>query len=93
MTTTITPTDVTAPAESSATREKAVVVGKSVGRYVIAYAAALVIFGAIVMMKFGPTRPLKYVLPSGIWNCARCSMVFPPGSASSLRVAGSVGVT
>jgi ABC-type uncharacterized transport system permease subunit len=49
--TTITPSDLTAPVDRGAARDKAIVAGKAVGRYVIAYAAALVIFGAIVMLK------------------------------------------
>ena len=49
--TTITPADLTAPIDPHATRERALAIGKTVGRYVIAYGAALVIFGAIVMLK------------------------------------------
>jgi ABC-type uncharacterized transport system permease subunit len=49
--TAITPSDIAAPLEPGATRDRALVIGKAVGRYAIAYAAALVIFGAIVMLK------------------------------------------
>ena len=49
--TAITPSDFTAPIDPGATRERLLAIGKGVGRYVIAYAAALVIFGAIVMLK------------------------------------------
>jgi ABC-type uncharacterized transport system permease subunit len=49
--TAITPSDLTAPLDPGATRERLLVIGKAVGRYAIAYAAALVIFGAIVMLK------------------------------------------
>jgi simple sugar transport system permease protein len=49
--TTITPSDLTAPIDPGATRDRLLSIGKGVGRYVIAYAAALVIFGAVVMLK------------------------------------------
>jgi simple sugar transport system permease protein len=48
--TAITPSDLRSPG-ASASRDRALVIGRAVGRYAIAYAAALVIFGAIVLVK------------------------------------------
>jgi ABC-type uncharacterized transport system permease subunit len=49
--TTITPSDLAPVVEPGATRERWLAIGRVAGRYAVAYLAALVIFGAIVMLK------------------------------------------
>ena len=49
--TAITPTGYAAPTEPNATRERAIAIGRGLGRYLAAYGAALVAFGVIVMLK------------------------------------------
>jgi ABC-type uncharacterized transport system permease subunit len=49
--TAVTPADLAPAIEPSAARDRLLTAGRVAGRYVVAYLAALVIFGAIVMLK------------------------------------------
>ncbi|HEV8298840.1 MAG TPA: hypothetical protein VGQ20_16155, partial [Acidimicrobiales bacterium] len=49
--TVIAPSDLTAPPASRVDRDRLISIGRAIGRYAVAYAAALVIFGAVVLVK------------------------------------------